>query len=52
MPMRDRLRAVLSRIPFGLGVPGTMDHPAAGGLARDRDPEDDETEDADDTPER
>jgi hypothetical protein len=48
--MRDRLRAVLRRIPFGLGVPGAMDHPAAGGLARDR--EDADTEDADDTPER
>jgi hypothetical protein len=36
MSVRDRLRAILRRVPFGLGVPGAMDHPVAGGLAADR----------------
>jgi len=36
MSVRDRLRAILRRVPFGLGVPGSMDHPTTGGLARDR----------------
>jgi len=36
MSTRERLRAILRRVPFGLGVPGSMDHPTTGGLARDR----------------
>jgi hypothetical protein len=46
MPIRDRLRAILRRVPFGLGVPGTMDHPTAGGLARERGDDSGEADDS------
>ncbi len=44
MSARDRLRAILRRVPLGLGVPGSMDHPTTGGLARDREQAETESE--------
>jgi hypothetical protein len=44
MSVRDRLRAILRRVPLGLGVPGSMDHPTTGGLARDREQAETESE--------
>jgi len=51
MSMRDRLRAILRRVPFGLGVPGTMDHPTTGGLTRERAREDAGPDEGDTDPE-
>lgn len=45
--MRDRLSAILNRVPFGLGTPGVMDHPTAGGLARDPERDEVDTENPD-----
>ena len=50
MPTRDRLRAILSRVPSGLGTPGAMDHPTAGGFAGDREQDESDTENPDDDP--
>jgi hypothetical protein len=44
MSARDRLREILRRVPLGLGVPGSMDHPTTGGLARDREQAETESE--------
>jgi len=43
MSMRDRLSAILSRVPFGLGTPGVMDHPTGGGFARNREQDESDT---------